>query len=709
MNDLADYSQTSIHAMLHPRSIALIGATPRMHYGGKFLKRLLAYRDRVEVYPINPKYNEIMDQPCQPSITSLAQAPDLAVIIVPWHAVLQTMQECSEKGVKAGIVISAGFSERGTDERRGLQKEIGRFARASGFRITGPNCLGLANIHDDLWLTSSSRVLTGSAGPIGLICQSGATLFGPLLARAADNGIGLSYAISTGNEADLEFADFARYLLDDPGTKVIAGFIEGFKDANKFVQVAKLAAERGKPLVIIKIGRSEQGARAAGSHTAALTGSDALYDAVCKQYGVIRVTNYDELLDISQVLAHFKLQRRDGVAVVSHSGGVSSLTADMLGNDGITLPALSPNAESTINAILNGFGAASNPADITGKANSEEFPAIIGALADEEEIGTLVVASAGGDRHAEQLIALRDTTDKNVAYLWTGSRAQETGLPKLKAAGIPIMSNPDGLAKALRAAFDYHAWREQRVASQAASKSSASECLDPFVRQGRTTLTESEGKQLLREWGIASPRERLVSSASEAAAAAQEIGFPVVMKIDSPDIQHKTEAGGVKLDVRDAQSSQSAFDEITSSAMRYAPDARINGVVVQEMVSGGVEMIVGITYDAQLGATLLVGSGGVMVEVFKDVALRQCPVSRHEAMRMIDDLKGSVLLRGFRGSPPADTDALADALVEISQVAMQCNGKLAEMDINPLLVLPAGEGVRALDALITLCSAGNLI
>ena len=305
---------------------------------------------------------------------------------------------------------------------------------------------------------------SGLTGPIGLVCQSGATAFGPFLVRAVENGIGFSYIISTGNEADLDFTDFARYLLDDPDTRVIAGFVEGFKRADKFLEVAKLAAERGKPIVLIKIGRSELGAQAARSHTAALTGADARYDAIFAQYGVIRVQDYDELLEVSHLMAHTPKPGAPGIAVVSHSGGISSLTADMCGQAGLDLPTLGPEARDGINGILKGFGWAANPADVTGFANSESFPQIIEHMIDDPRMGTLVVASAGADAQARQVIKERDRTDKGVVFLWTGSRDAEAGLTQLKGARIPIFYTPDKLARGLQSRLAYHTWRERRLA-----------------------------------------------------------------------------------------------------------------------------------------------------------------------------------------------------------------------------------------------------
>lgn len=708
MTTWSDSQLASIDKMLNPSSIAVVGATPRMQYGGRFLAAALKSQGRVRVYPVNPRYDEIMGVKSYPSVSDLPESPDLVGIVVPYHRVLDVLKESHEKGAKSAVVISAGFSERDLDDRRDLQAELGQFAQESGVRICGPNCLGLANIRDDIWASSSSRGSDGLTGPVGLICQSGASAFGPFLNRAIEDGIGLSHIISTGNEADLDFCDFARYLLDDDGVRVIAGFVEGFKSARKFVELAQLAEERGKPIVLIKIGRSQLGSRAARSHTAALTGLDERYDAMFAQYGVIRVQDYDELLQVSNMMAHMPKPVQPGVAVVSHSGGVSSLTADMCGQAGLDLPMLSQRAEDGINDILKGFGWAANPSDVTGFANSESFPDIMRYLIEEPGVGSLVVASAGADPQAEQVIAQRDSSEKGVAFLWTGTRGATSGLPKLKAASIPVFYVPDKLAQGLRSLQDYHGRRDRREADGFGAAPPISQQQEAAVAAalslGRSSLSESESKQLIAAWGVPGTREETASSAEQAAEIAARIGYPIAMKVDSPDILHKTEAGVVRLGIGDSGQVGEAFQAINANAREYAPDALLNGALVQEMVADGVETIVGVSYDEQLGPILLFGTGGVMVEVYEDVALRVCPITRAEAMEMIAEVKGSRLLQGFRGRPKADIDALADILVQVSHMAVNLEGKLEELDINPLMVLPDGRGVKAADALVTLRS-----
>ncbi|MEE8177874.1 MAG: acetate--CoA ligase family protein [Acidobacteriota bacterium] len=710
-----DAQMSSIHKMLNPKSIAVVGATPRLQYGGRMLAAALKASDRVRVYPVNPRYEEIMDVKCYPSVSDLPEAPDVVGIVVSYSQVLDVLKESHQKGAGAAIVISAGFAERGLPERSELQDQVGAFARESGLRISGPNCLGLANVKDDIWVSSSSRGADGLSGTVGLVCQSGASAFGPFLTRAVDSGIGFSYIVSTGNEADLDFSDFARYLLDDPDTNVIAGFVEGFKDARKFIEGAKLAAQRGKPIVLIKIGRSDLGSKAAQSHTAALTGVDALYDAALAQHGVIRVSDYDELLEVSNLLANSPKPSQKGIAVVSHSGGISSLTADMCGQAGLELPELSDQAKDGINGVLKGFGWAANPSDVTGFANSESFPEIMGHMADEDDVGTLVVASSGADAQAEQVIAERDRLlasrsggPKALVFLWTGSRGATPGLNMLKSARVPVFYTPNRLASGLNSLLSYHQWRERRV-SQGFPKATGisspqEETVSRLSAPGSATISEHQSKELIAAWGIPVTRETLVQSAEDALEAARALGYPVVLKADSPDLPHKTEAGVVSLNLTDDAGVHEAFQQIMSAVKDLNSGAgsnriAVNGLLVQEMVADAVEAIVGVNYDAQLGPVLLFGIGGVMVEVYNDVALRLCPIDQSEALDMIGEVRGARLLQGFRGRPPVDIDALTDALVRVSQMGVQLEGKLAELDVNPLMVLPAGQGVKAADAL----------
>ena len=376
----------------------------------------------------------------------------------------------------------------------------------------------------------------------------------------------------------------------------------------------------------------------------------------------------------------------------------------MCGQAGLDLPPLTESARDGINGVLKGFGWAANPSDVTGFANSDSFPEIMAYMSEQPHIGALVVASAGADPQAEQVIAQRDNSDRALAFLWTGTRSATAGLPKLKAAQIPVFYVPDKLAFGIRSLLDYHHWRDRRLATgfgrAPAITPQQEQTLAALAAPGRVTLSEHESKQLIAAWGIPITREATAATPEQAVSAAQTIGYPVALKVDSPDLLHKTEAGAIRLGLTDPAQVQAAYADIMSNAVSAAPaGAAINGVLVQEMVSGGVEVIIGVSYDPQLGPTLLFGIGGVMVEIYNDIALRLCPITHPEALEMINQVQGSRLLHGFRGAPPADLDALANALVSISYLAVHLEGTLSELDINPLMVLPAGQGIRAADAL----------
>ena len=713
MNYWTDDQLKSIHLMLNPKSMAIVGATPRMQYGGRFLNAALRGKDKVRIYPVNPRYEEIQGLKSYPSVTDLPEAPDVVGIVIPYNNVLNVLQESYAKGTRAAVVISAGFSERGEQDRADLQSELTKFCRESGLRMSGPNCLGLANIKDGIWASSSSRGVAGLSGNIGLICQSGASAFGPFLVRAVDEKIGFSYIISTGNEADLDFCDFARYLIDDDSTDVIAGFVEGFKDGKKFLEVAKLALKKRKPIILIKIGKSQFGTKAAKSHTAALTGEDENYEAAFSQYGVIRVQDYDDLLQISNLFAQTGRLNSEGISVVSHSGGISSLTADMLGQAGLDLPELDSKSRDGINEVLQGRGWASNPSDVTGFANSESFPSIMDNMIAGDNMGCLVVASAGGEEQINQVIEARsrylsapEGQQKQLVYLWTGSRVEESTLQKLQEAKIPLFYTPDKLGYALKHLVDYHKRADYMAqnASDSTFELSAiqKESIKHVKSLSKSQLSEDESKKLIENWGVITPQRFLTQSSDEAVEAANKLGFPVVLKVDSSEILHKTEAGVVRVNVKDDVEVSSVFNEIMESAKKVSNAKDINGVLVEEMVTGGIEVMAGLTVDEQLGPVILFGSGGTSVEVYKDVTRRICPISKQDAFEMIDEVNASVLLKGFRGASPKDIEALAHLLVNLSQLGASLSEDVKELDLNPVMVLDKGKGVKAADALVIL-------
>ena len=444
-----------------------------------------------------------------------------------------------------------------------------------------------------------------------------------------------------------------------------------------------------------------------------MTGEDENYEAAFSQYGVIRVQDYDDLLQISNLFAQTGRLNSEGISVVSHSGGISSLTADMLGQAGLDLPELESKSRDGINEVLQGRGWASNPSDVTGFANSESFPSIMDNIIAGDNMRCLVVASAGGEEQINQVIEARsrylsapEGQQKQLVYLWTGSRVEESTLQKLQEAKIPLFYTPDKLGYALKHLVDYH--KRAHYMAQNASDSTfelsaiQKESIKHVKSLSKSQLSEDESKKLIENWGVITPQRFLTQSSDEAVEAANKLGFPVVLKVDSSEILHKTEAGMVRVNVKDDVEVRSVFNEIMESAKKVSNAKDINGVLVEEMVTGGIEVMAGLTVDEQLGPVILFGSGGTSVEVYKDVTRRICPISKQDAFEMIDEVNASVLLKGFRGASPKDIEALAHLLVNLSQLGASLSEDVKELDLNPVMVLDKGQGVKAADALVIL-------
>ncbi|QJP16967.1 acetate--CoA ligase family protein [Starkeya sp. ORNL1] len=708
---MLDAKLRSIHAMLNPKSVAIVGATEKAGYGGNFLKNLLASGSKARHYPINPNRTEVDGTRCYPSVTDLPEAPDLVGIVLPAQLVVPTFEACVAKGAKSVLIISAGFAELGTDEGRARQERLRDIARESGVRLCGPNCLGLANVAAQSWTTPSTMISpnmhTFDTG-IGLVSQSGATCYRTLLPLAEDRGIGFSSMICTGNEADLETSDFMQYMIADPGTKVIAAVIEGFKDGAKFAETADLALRAGKPIVILKVGRSEVGARGANSHTAAMTGSDTAHDALFRQKGVVRVNDYDELVEFSAMFAKAKAPRGPRIGVSSESGGISTHTADKCGELGLEVPPLSPETREKMVAIMGDRGSAANPADLTQFGVKESFEQVLDILLGEDNQDLLILSSVGGPNQAKFTIAAIENAPKPILFVWNGSARESASLPLLKNSNVPLFFAPVKAAQAARALVDYHRTRRDYMAEVASGERqfplppAALAAFEEIVRGGRgVALNEYASKQALSLFGVRGTREILCREVDDAIDAARSIGFPVAMKIASDDIPHKTEAGGVRLGLKDADEVARAFGEMLVAVRGHHPQARIDGVLIQEMVSDGLQLIVGVSRDAHFGPVLMLGLGGILAEAMAASSWRVCPITSREAHEMIGEVRGlSKIAAGYRGLPKADIAALVDTLVNISRLAVWAGDSVESLDINPLAVRAEGRGVVALDALL---------
>ncbi len=702
---MSEYSKDtileSIETMLHPRSIAIIGATSRLQYGGRFLNNLIETGYTGRIFPINPKYEELMGVRCYPSIMSLPEVPDLAAIIVPFEKIADVLAECGDRGIKTGIIITAGFAEKGTDDRKLAQESLKEFCAQTGMRLCGPNCLGIANVTDNIWTCSTglSSVKTAVAGDLALVSQSGACAFGPFFARAQDRGLGFSYIISTGNEVDLDTTDFIRYCINTPETKAVVAYFESIKDSDKFRRVAEEALHLGKPIVAIKVGRSLAGQQAALSHTASMTGSDQAYDALFKQVGVIRVEDWDELLEIGSFLANSPPFKKETIGIVAHSGGVASQLADKC-EQVIGVPQPSVNTRVGLESILGEFGSSANPADITWHAFNEDLTNIINLMLSDTSFGGVVLGTAGSDDQARHIIDMVERSTKPFLMLWTGSERAVEGLQLLRNNKVQVFYRADNISKAIKASLEYHKTRKKLSDKNSVKVEIERVPSNSVLMNNSGALGLFDSLELLSDNGIKIAKCSLAHSPQEAIQLAMTIGYPVVLKVDSTDLPHKTDFGLIKANLNTDADVENAYIEIHSKINEIGKKASVNGILVQEMVRYGIEVILGVKQDPQLGPVLLFGIGGVMTELLKDFSLRVCPVQRTDVQEMVREVKGFPLLTGFRGWKPADIDALEDAIMNLSHFALTWKESLRELDINPLIVLPKGSGVLAVDAFI---------
>jgi acyl-CoA synthetase (NDP forming) len=690
------------------RSIAVIGASadektpsgqPLMHL------RNLGYPG--EVYPVNPRYEVIGAWRCYPSVSALPAVPDVALVAVAAERAPAVLEECGRKGIRFVIMITSGFAEMG-EAGVAAQARLLETARQHGISMIGPNCQGMINAADGFSLGFGAPYgLRYNKGGISMTSQSGAW-GNAVMILANQEGLGFRHYVSTGNEAQTTSLDVVDWYLDDPQTRLVVSYVEGFQDAHRLVGIGRKALELGKPYLLWKVGTSEAGARAAASHTANLGGEMALYRAAFEQSGIIEVTDVDDLADRAHALLTGRRPGGNRVAVISMSGGAGVLMADHCAAAGLELPTLSPLTLERLRAILPAFAGLNNPIDVTGNVSAREgsfVEALELILADPlvDMLGICLASISGpaGNQIAIDVARVCAATTKPVLVAWCADveRTRE-GYEALAAVGTPRYDTPVRCARGMDALWHFERARRdhERISAEPVLRLER-----PAQRQAmaglQADLTEYQAKQVLADYGIPVTREALATTAEQAVDLAGQIGYPVVMKIVSPMIPHKTEAGGVKVGVRDAQAVRDAFAEIVANAGRHSPGAPIDGVLVQAMVSGGTEVILGVTQDPLFGPAILFGLGGIFAEVMKDVCFRIAPITRSEAMAMIRSIKAFPILDGARGRPKADLEALADALVRLAALAVDLQDSIAEIDINPLIVLPAGQGVVAVDAL----------
>jgi acyl-CoA synthetase (NDP forming) len=691
-----------------PRSIALVGATDDLtKFGGRVLKRVMEFGYAGEILPINPKYPEIAGRPAYASIAALPTVPDHVGIAVPAQGVLAVLEECAARGVPFATVFTGGFAESGTDAGRAMQDKVRALARASGMRVMGPNCNGLINFVDHFAMTTSATIAgpRAPAGNVGIVSQSGGAGQVNVMWRAIEQGISVSYEVSFGNSADLDALDFARFMVEDEATRVILMLAEHLGDGEKLREVAALAAEKEKPIVVLKLGRTDEGRQAAATHTGSLTGNDAVHDAAFRQYGIIRVDDCNELYEAAMLLRTRRWPRGNRAAATTISGGNGVLLVDLGAAHGIAWPAYSAATQEKLGAWLPKLGTTSNPTDVTNAAIGKKdiFRGCIEAIASDEGIDAVIpIMTMSAKSDVLQIAAAAKAAVKPVAVLWTGGCNDEPALTArtLAADGVAVYRNTLSCVKAVRAAMRYGEFRREREGRklpQPPADMDAAKAKE-LLAGASGPQTERRSKEVLAALGFPVTRETLARTREEAAAIAAKIGGPVALKIESADIAHKTESGAIRLGVTGEAAVRTAFDEVMAAAKAYRPGAKLDGVLVQEMVGRGVEVMVGLTFDPVFGPVLVVGAGGVYVEVFRDIAYRIPPIGVDEAHDMLRELKSYKLLEGARGAARADIPALCELVSRLSHAATALGVRIRELDLNPVIVLE--RGVRIVDALI---------
>ncbi len=705
------YRHAEQQHIFNPGSIAIYGISPTPGSPGqRALKQLEVYGGRI--LRVNPKYERIGDHLCYPSIAALPETPDCVLFAVPRDAIEKAVIECAERGVRSVIIFAAGYAETGKPERIAAQERLAAIGRDSGMKIIGPNCMGFANFATrtvvSFTQTSVKSAMAHPAG-IGIVSQSGALGFG--LVQAMENGMVISHAIATGNSCDVNLADNIAYLAEEPSCNAIACIFEGMPDPSMLLEAADIAWKNDKPLVIAKLGTGQEGAAAAMSHTGSLAGSTAAYRAAFERSGIVWAEGVPGLMEICSFLSKAGRPKARGVGIIASSGGGGITTADTAERYGLTLPQPRPKTLKVLQANVPEFGSARNPCDVTTMINSQPdiLTNAIDAMMADDQYGVLlypqVTVSARTAERRAQLGVMAKKHGKPFCLPFVGGWVGGPGTIEVERdRGLGWFFNLDSCFRAIQA---WH-WREdKRLAEERhgprrlirlSPVQARNQAAKLIVAAKHQTLTEREAKDVLALYGIPVVGEKLVQSAADAVTAAQSLGLPVVVKVVSPDIPHKTEAGVIRLNLRSAEDVKAAYEAVMANAHKYKADAKINGVLVQPMVPSGTEIMVGGRIDPLFGPLIVAGLGGVLVELLKDTALELAPVTVHEARAMLVRLKGQTVLQGFRGAEPVDQDKLADIIVRLGEFLDDQKDLVAELDVNPLIC--AGQRILAVDALI---------
>ncbi len=694
-----------LRALFAPRSVAVVGASQdTTKIRGRLLKTLVDGGFAGPIYPVNPSSDSIQGLPAYADVLALPEPVDLVLIAVAADQVMAVLEQCARRGCQAAAIFSAGANGLPHGER--LQDKVAEFAQRTGMRILGPNCEGYLDAEGGLVATFSPTLqfvpprippLLDGRGRVSIVSQSGAMAFA-LFSRARQLHIPVRHLVSTGNEADVELLEVAEHLIAEGGSRALLLFVEGFRDAHRFAAVARKAADAGIALVIAKIGQSGAGQRAAVSHTAHLTGADTAYEAAFRRWGAIRVQTPEEMLAVAGAISADALPQGRRVAIVTTSGGAGGWAADICEQAGLEVPELDADFKQQLAAIVPSYGSAENPVDVTASVVEDGGKTLLAILetmahAPGVDIGLVIVSLVASERLVrieDALKSLYDGAENPLVFHSPGTPGTAALEVLARVGGVHL-----GLAEFARTMVlldEYRLFQErwQSVRAQAAA----------VPRASRDDARRLPVPDLLCHWNIPQPGEALVTDAEGAARAAESIGWPVAMKIGSPDIAHKTEAGGVVLGVDSAASARAAFNRIMESVRAHAPQARLDGVQIQRMMPPGREMVVGTVRDPDFGPLVMLGFGGIYVEVLRDVVFDLAPLTLEQAHAMIGRLRGRALLDGVRGEPPADRQALAELLVAVGDMAADAASGIREVDLNPVIVYRQGRGVCAVDALV---------
>lgn len=711
-------SHLTLEPLFNPTSVAVLGASENKgKIGYMQVKALLDGKFKGDIYPINPKSEMIEGLRCYSSLSEVSKQIDLAIFCVSANRVKSSLEECVRNKVKAAIIFASGFSEAG-EEGIKEQQSICKIAKESGIRLIGPNCVGLVNTTNGLIGTFSAgltNIPLNDQKSVGFVTQSGA--FGVLTyIAAAQSGLSFNYFVSVGNEVETEFSDVIEYMIHDPKTSVISGYLEGEKNPGKLRQLAEQALTINKPIIILKSGRSSAGIRAAASHTGSLAGSDKIYDGFFKQTGIVRADDYEDIISFSKLFLTKKLPAGGNTVIVTSSGGRGINEADRCEAYGLKINPLKINVQEEIKRNIPPFASTSNPIDLTAAAavsNPELYLEPLRVLANDPDTDIIIFTEFPMRWKADDPL-LKEFMDlcrnSNKFILITTFPLEGMSIPasasELERNGIPVIPgnlNPiRALAKLVKYSDKYRKAKQGTIQKVPEIKGEIE--LADLLLPG-TKLSESQASDILNSYGIPTTTRVISTSEKEAIRYANEIGYPVVLKVDSPDILHKSEADAIRLNIKNELEVRNAFKEIIRNAKNYDPNAEINGVSVQEMLPEGVEVIVGVTNDPVFGHVIMFGLGGIFVEVFQDISFRVAPLTKNDAFEMIEEIKSYKILKGARGKPLVDVDAIVDVLLKVSALVSDYGDYIDELDINPLIVYE--KGIKAADAMLVVRDSVN--